>query len=356
MQQSKGPEAFFSEPLYEYTEESNGMMRQVSKGVKSFIDRVKPNMQVRVNREYYEALPGDNTQKTTAILASLTELSARVKITTLEMPHMHLSGGEQPLADVVRAHRATLTRVDFDNNDFYSQMPAVLGAALAQCSSLARVSMSSCGIVESVAADLMHSLSSCTQLTHLNLANNTMRLAGAQGVADALARFPLLSLLDLSSNAIGDEGTGLLAAALPRCTALSILRLCTNSIRPTGCISLASALPACAGLAELDLHNNFIGNEGCEALIRMYKARPNPRMTVDVRRNGVGVEQMVAARAAGIVSYEVARVHAPPAPHVAGPATWGATGQTDAVCAGDEGLYRVHAELCAMRRLLCHDA
>ena len=138
-----------------------------------------------------------------------------------------------------------------------------------------------------------------------------------------------------------------MAAALPRCTALRQLRLCTNSIRPTGCGRLASALPACAGLAELDLHNNFIGNDGCEALIRMRQATPNTRMTVDVRRNGMGVEHMVAARTAGIMSYEYARVTAAPP---AGPATWGAPGQTDAACAGEPGPF--DTQLRAMKRLL----
>jgi hypothetical protein len=353
MQKSKASEAFFMDPLYDYTGGKLELMRQVSKSVREHIDRVKPNYEVRMNTQFYEALPGDQTQKTAVMLDALRDLSSRVSMTTLYLPHMYLSGSEQVLAAVVRQQQENLTLVDLNNNSFDAGMPAVLGAALAQCTSLTRVAMSSCGMSESVIAELMPHLSRCTKLTHLNLANNTLRRIGSQGVASALASLPRLMHVNLAGNVIGDAGAILLAEALPRCTELRHLDLCSNSINSAGCERLATALLQCPALAELHLSSNHIGNEGCEALTDMRKARPRTSMHVDVRRNGVGIHAMLDARAVGILSFDYAIVNVPQAP--AAPMDWGGHGATDAaLCVEASGLW--DAQLRAMKSLLDCDA
>jgi Ran GTPase-activating protein (RanGAP) involved in mRNA processing and transport len=304
-------------------------------------------MHVRMNKRYYEDLPGDTDEKTAAMLLALQELSGRASLQTLKVSGLHLHGGEAILADVVRAQSSALTRVDASHNDFDRRLGPSLAAALGSCLALSALDLSFCDICSEMPAEFLPQLSRCTQLAHLNLQGNVLLATGTRALAEWVAKFPLLATLNVSECGLDSDGAIRLAEALPLCPALAVLDLSANSISAPGAVRLAKALPLCAALTDLDLSDNSIGDDGCESLLDMREAGQKLALRINVSRNGVGVANIVKAMAAGMVSYTSVRVDVA----AAGPATWGNTGATDAaLCADEPG--RWDTQLRAMRSLL----
>ena len=344
--------AFFLEPVFDYLGSSSEMLRQVSTELRAAVDKARPCMEARVSMEYYASLVGDAATKKAALLQSLAELSGRHRLTALVLTNVQLDGTEELLAEVVRAQRKHIARVDFSNNDFSDHMPDVLGRALAECSALTHVRMRSCTLHAGEVAELMPHLAACTQLTSLDLESNFLLEGGTLAVAGALGRLPRLASLNLAGAGLNDAGARALAAALPGLPALRVVDLQDNGIGCDGCRAVADALVLCPALEELRLRNNCIKDEGCEALLHARAERPTQRMLVDVRNNNISPALMVAAQVKDLLCYDRARVTTDqPAPVTA----WGANGATDALYVEEPG--RWETQLRAMRSLLgtCRD-
>jgi hypothetical protein len=90
-------------------------------------------------------------------------------------------------------------------------------------------------------------LAQCRALVHLDLSENLFGSDGAESFAGVLGQCLSLAHLNLSRNRIGDAGAKSLAGVLSQCPALAHL-LCK-----TGAEILAGVLAQCAALAHLDL-------------------------------------------------------------------------------------------------------
>jgi hypothetical protein len=147
------------------------MLRRTSKRVKEVVDKMRLPAVVRLSRSFWDdARNGTEQSKRQFVLRQLTGMSARCRITTLELSYLSMTG----------PHAEWLA-----------------GGVLAQC----------------------------RELVHLDLSGNQIGSAGAESLAGVLGQCPALAHLNLRSNQIGPDGADRLAGVLAQCAALAHLDL-----------------------------------------------------------------------------------------------------------------------------------
>ena len=206
------------------------LLRMTSKRVKELVDKVRPPAVVCWRRSFLEEeLNGTAAEKLQLVFRQLAELSARCRITTLELAGHHYE-------------------------------PTGSGR-------LKQSTDHPCKITGRYAERLAGVLAECPALAHLNLSCNIISISFAflPRIALSFAFLPRLRSLDLSNNQLGAAGAECLAGVLGQCTALAHLDLSGNIIR-AGAESLAGVLGQCAALAHLNLSYNGIEAAGAERL------------------------------------------------------------------------------------------
>jgi hypothetical protein len=175
------------------------MLRRTSKRVKEVVDKIRLPAVVRLSRSFWDdARNGMQKAKLEFVLRQLAAMTARCRISTLELPRCDMKGRDAEM----------------------------LAGVLAQCPALA----------------------------HLDLSGNSdFRAAGAERLAGVLGQCQELVHLNPSRNIIGAGGAARLAGVLPQCAALAHLDLSRNYIGAGGAESLAGVLAQCAALAHLNL-------------------------------------------------------------------------------------------------------
>ena len=164
------------------------MLTRTSKRVKDAVDKMRLPAVVRLSRSFWDgARNGTGEAKLELVLRQLAAMTARCRITTLELPKCEMEGQD--------AER--------------------LAGVLTQCPALA----------------------------HLDLSDNyTFGAAGADRLAGVLVQCRELVHLDLSSNRIGHVGAGPVAHHHTRAAALWYGRTrCREACRSAGAVPSAGA-------------------------------------------------------------------------------------------------------------------
>jgi Ran GTPase-activating protein (RanGAP) involved in mRNA processing and transport len=330
------------------------LLRMTSKRVKELVDKVRPPAVVCWRRSFLEEeLNGTAAEKLQLVFRQLAELSARCRITTLELAGHHyeptgsgrlkqstdhpckitgryaerLAGvlAECPAlahlnlsCNIISISFAFLPRIalsfaflprlrslDLSNNQLGAAGAECLAGVLGQCTALAHLDLSG-NIIRAGAESLAGVLGQCAALAHLNLSYNGIEAAGAERLAGALAQCPALAHLNLSDNSkINAGGAERFAGVLAQCTALSRLDLCGNRIGEGGTESLAGVLSQCPALAHLDLMDNYIGF-GAESLAGVLTQWP---ALAYLNLSFCGIGASGAQRLAGVLGQCAALAH-----------------------------------------------
>jgi hypothetical protein len=245
------------------------MLRRTSKRVREIVDKMHLPAVVRLSRSFWrDARNGTAKEKRQFVLRQLTFMSARCRITTLELGCCAMTGPHAEwLAGGVLAQCPALVHLDLSGNHIEDAGAESLAGVLRQCAALAHLDFSENQIGEAGAVSLAGVLGQCTAMAHLNLSNNEIGPDGAESLAGVLGQCAALAHLDLGLNQIGEAGAESLAGVLAQCTALAHLGLWSNAIGEAGAESLAGVLAQCPALAHLDLRYNGIEGVG-EGMLR----------------------------------------------------------------------------------------
>ena len=156
------------------------MLRRTSKRVKEVVDKMRLPAVVRLSRSFWDdARNGTEQAKLLFVLRQLAALTARCRITTLELSWCKMKGQDAERLAGVLAQCPALAHLDLRGNYFFGAGGAErLAAVLGQCAALA----------------------------HLNLSDNKIGEGGAERLAGVLGQCPALAHLDLSRNDIGAGG------------------------------------------------------------------------------------------------------------------------------------------------------
>jgi len=171
------------------------MLRRTSKRVKEVVDKMRLPAVVRLSTSFWDdARNGTEKEKRQFVLRQLTGMSARCRITTLELRSCAMTG----------PHAEWLA-----------------GGVLAQCRALVHLDLSENVIDGAGAESLAGVLGQCTALAHLNLNNNRIEAGGAGSLAGVLGQCAALAHLDLGGNDIRAAGTERLTGVLGQCSSLA---------------------------------------------------------------------------------------------------------------------------------------
>jgi Leucine-rich repeat (LRR) protein len=244
------------------------LLRMTSKRVKKLVDKVRPPAVVCWRRSFLEEeRNGTAAEKLLFVFRQLSELSARCRITTLELffdaKDCHLEGGTT-LESFLKDEDG---RFDFDHPcKITGQYAERLAGVLAECPALACLNLRYNRIEADGAGRLAGVLAQCPALAHLDLGDNNIGSVGAQSLAPVLPQCPVLADHRLHTNQIGQEGANSHAQVIAQCRALTRLDLDSNDIKSAGAQSLASVLTQCPLLAHLNLCRNSIKSDGAKSV------------------------------------------------------------------------------------------
>jgi hypothetical protein len=148
------------------------MLTRTSKRVNEVVDKMRLPAVVRLSRSFWDDARNDTEQeKRSFVLRQLTGMSARCRITTLELRSCAIAG----------PHAEWLA-----------------GGVLAQCPALVYLDLSDNGIGPDGAESLAGVLAQCRALAHLHLRFNSIGPVGAERLAGVLGQCAALAHLDLS--------------------------------------------------------------------------------------------------------------------------------------------------------------
>ena len=153
------------------------MLRSTSKRVKDVVDKMRLPAVVRLSKSFWDgARNGTGEAKLELVLRQLAAMTARCRITTLELPKCEMKGQDAERLAGVLAQCPALAHLDLSgNSDFGAGGAERLAGVLVQC------------------RELVHLILSCTSIG----------VGGAESLAGVLAQCPALAHLDLSYNDIG---------------------------------------------------------------------------------------------------------------------------------------------------------
>lgn len=267
--------------LYHYTApESWPLLRRVSKAVARAMATVRMPRSVRVTQAYWDALPGNVTDKRAVLIAKIASVVVTGRIESIELPNIGMGGMKYAMEPVlVAAITPALVHLDLHGNGFGNLGLAVLAPTLSTCTALVHLNLSNIQMGHVVSlrlaallpgdalAPMTRILGGVTALRHLDLSCNFF--GGARGfnaMCEAMVRScPQLAHLDFSANNLGDQEMADLLAQLCT-TAIVDVNLSGNHVGERGVAALLDALPRWPSLARLDLRF-------CMALRRDDKAR-----------------------------------------------------------------------------------
>jgi Ran GTPase-activating protein (RanGAP) involved in mRNA processing and transport len=234
------------------------MLRRTSKRVKELVDKMRLPAVVRLRRSFWDdARNGTDAEKLTFVMRQLLVMTARCRITTLELPRCEMKGQDAERLAGVLEQCPALTHLDLYRNQNFGPAGADrLAQVLTQCPALARLDLGDNWIGNAGAARLAGVLAQCTALAHLDLSENNIGPDGSERLAGVLAQCTALAHLDLSDNKIGEAGAGRLAGVLGQCTALAHLDLSYNEIGESVAEIFAEVLSPCTALVHLNLSGN----------------------------------------------------------------------------------------------------
>ena len=137
------------------------MLRGTSKRVKEVVDKMRLPAVVRLSRSFWgDARNGTKEAKIEFVLRQLAAMTARCRITTLELPKCEMKG----------------------------QVAERLAGVLAQCPALAHLDLSGNSDFGAAGAErLAGVLGQCRELVHLNLNGNWIEAVGAESLAGVLS-------------------------------------------------------------------------------------------------------------------------------------------------------------------------
>jgi hypothetical protein len=205
------------------------MLRRTSKRVKEVVDKMRLPAVVRLSRSFWDdARNGTAAEKLTFVMRQLLVVTARCRITTLELPRCEMKGQDAGRLAEVLAQCPALALLDLGENNIGPDGPETLAGVLGQCTALAHLDLSENNIGPDGADRLAGVLGQCAALAHLDLSDNKIGEAGAGRLAGVLGQCAALTHLDLSYNEIGEAGEEIFAGVLSHCTALVHLNLSGN--------------------------------------------------------------------------------------------------------------------------------
>jgi Ran GTPase-activating protein (RanGAP) involved in mRNA processing and transport len=192
------------------------MLRRTSKRVKEVVDKMRLPAVVRLSKSFLrDARNGTKKEKCQFVLRQLTVMTARCRITTLDLSSCGLQGQDAESLAGVLAQCPALEHLDLNHNyDFGAAGPERLAGVLGQCTALAHLALEGCYICDAGAQSLAGVLGQCTALAYLNLSYNRIGDAGAESVAGVLAQGTPLAILCLWGNfSIGSVASGMVRAS-----------------------------------------------------------------------------------------------------------------------------------------------
>ncbi len=243
------------------------MLRRTSKTVKGVVDKLRLPAFVCLSRSFLnDTCYGTAAEKLQFVFRQLVALTARCRITTLELCHCEMKGQDTERLARVLGQCAALAHLNLCGNPIGAKGAGNLSGVLAQPSALAYLNLSRNELGDDGAGRLAGVMGQLRALVHLDLSRNCINANGAWRLAGVLGQCAALAHLDLSGNGIRDDGAGRLAGLLGQLRALTHLDLKSNAIRDHGAGRIAGVLGRCAALAHLDLSDNEIGDAGAESL------------------------------------------------------------------------------------------
>lgn len=190
---------------------------------------------------------------------------------------------DDPPSDSGRAHRHLLRHAPIENSAFGRICAAI---AISPC--LATLALAKCDIDAEYAEYLGHALAGHTELTSLDLSDNPITARGLASLAPALRKLVHLRELALRGSALGGEAA--VEWIFPVCPALVTLDLRRNGIGEQQISHLAAALPQMGHLETLLLDSNPLGICGAAHLGKALRAMPQlvhlSLANTDIRENG----------------------------------------------------------------------
>jgi hypothetical protein len=283
------------------------MLGRTSKRVKKVVDKMRLPAVVRLSRSFRDARNGTKRAKLQFVFMQLAAITARCRITTLELLRCDMKGQDVERFAGVLAQCPALAHLDLSgNSDFGAAGAERLAGVLGQCRELVHLNLSGNDIGAGGTERLAGVLPQCPALAHLNLFYNRIGPAGAERLAGVLPQCPALVHLNLSYNWIGPAGAERLAGVLGQCAALVHLDLYGNQIEAAGAESLAGVLAKSTALARLDLCGNGIGPAGAESLAGVLAQCP-ALAHLNLRANDIGADG--AESLAGVLAYCAALAH-----------------------------------------------
>ena len=239
------------------------MLRRTSKRVKEVLDKMRLPAVVRLSTSFWgDARKGTEKEKRQFVLRQLTAVTARCRITTLELRNCAITAPHAEWLAAVLAQCTALAHLDLCSNEMGYAGAVFLAGMLAQCTALAHLNLSGNNISAAGAGSLAGVLAQCPALAHLDLSCNEIQADGAESFAGVLGQCTALAHLNLSCNLIGDAGAARLAGVLAECAALVHLDLSWNGIETVGAESVAGVLAQCPALAHINFSHNAIGGDG----------------------------------------------------------------------------------------------
>ena len=148
-------------------EERSVMLLQVSKTMRTAMQRVSPPAMIKVRK-------------------GQTFLTKNIQSAILDMMKW-----------------CRITAINLSNARIGAEGAGGLAAVLGQCASLAHLNLRANGIGDEGAGRLAAVLGQCTSLAHLDLGGNGIRAEGAGGLAAVLGQCASLAHLNLRENGIG---------------------------------------------------------------------------------------------------------------------------------------------------------
>ena len=188
------------------------MLLQVSKTMRSAMQRVSPPAMIKVKRGHQPE----------SLKNAMLNIMKWCRITAIDLFNAHIQDDGVGRLAAVLGQCVCLARLNLSANKFGDEGAGRLATVLGQCASLAHLDLRWNWIGVEGAGRLAAVLGQCASLVHLDLRNNRIEAEGAWRLAAVLGQCASLSHLDLRWNEFGDEAVWRLMSVAKRCPSVSI--------------------------------------------------------------------------------------------------------------------------------------